>query len=115
MPVIKVYGVPNGEKQKKLEKLIERLHKATVGVRVLGLMMGQVSVFIVKDHVEAGLGEEIIVEVACLFDRPERTPKVVELLCHRLVVATKRFFPNSFVEAYDTLQRGYASTANLDG
>jgi len=77
MPVLIVYGMPNGE-QRDLEKLIDWLQRA-VGSSLM-LAPSEVSVFFPVDIVQRGLGEELVCIIEGLFERSERTPNVRQAL-----------------------------------
>lgn len=77
MPILFVYGIPHGHASNVqtcfLEKLVLQLRKTVGFFPEFQLMEDQVSVFLVPDLVQKGLGEEIIVIVEGLFVTPQRT------------------------------------------
>jgi hypothetical protein len=116
MPIIMVLGTPNEMDQRQLERLCLALRDATALITELNLTHDQVSVFFPPDRLTKGLGEEIIINVVGLFDKPERTPDVRKRLAEMLVKAAQfylneaGFFPQlveAFVNPFDEKQ-GFA-------
>lgn len=93
MPIIVVYGVPHDTPQEVLEGLARNFIVVTVGTGELSLTPDDVSVFFNRDVMSWGIGEEIIVFVEGLFDKPERTDEVCNRLAERLGTAAKETFP----------------------
>ena len=89
MPVVIVYGMPNGTPE--LEKLIEGIKHEVASVAELEIDESQVFVFFPSDLAQTGLGEEIIVFVKGLFEKPERTPEVRQKLAVQIRDNVKGF------------------------
>ncbi len=98
MPIIFIYGVPGDHDVPELEKLMDRIKKTTSSVEELKISTDNISVFFPPDLVSAGLGEEIVVMVEGLFDKPERTTEVRQDLANRLALLVYEFFPRAAIE-----------------
>lgn len=106
MPVIIVYGIPEGTNEDSLKILSEKFIDITENMEELGLKNGGVSVFFPADRMKWGLGEEIIIMVEGLFEKLERTIEVKKRLARELVEATVKRFPAAslvecFVKSFD--------------
>lgn len=106
MPVIIVYGVPEGTNEDSLKTLSEKFVDIIENIEELGLKDGEVSVFFPTDRMKWGLGEEIIIMIEGLFERPERTTEVKKRLARALTEETVRRFPAAslvecFVKSFD--------------
>jgi len=116
MPIIFVYGLPLTVKQPELEKFCDELREETCSVPELKLVKDQVSAFFPPDLMNTGLGEEIIMFVEGLFDKPEeRTEDVRKTLAEKLAACGRKFFPDAnlvecFVKPFDP-RYGFASDA----
>ncbi|MDD5547899.1 MAG: hypothetical protein PHN74_03365 [Candidatus Pacebacteria bacterium] len=99
MPIVFVYGVPSNEEPRALKNLLGDIQETVAGVQELRLKKEDVIVFFPKDLVEEGLGEEIIIFVKGLYEKPERTDGVLKNLAKVLGKKVKEFhYPNSLVE-----------------
>ncbi|MBT3231054.1 hypothetical protein HN358_04750 [Candidatus Uhrbacteria bacterium] len=76
MPIVKVYGVPNSIDENVLEIFVAGVRNVLPLVTQLGITSENVTVFLVPDMLQKGLGEEVCVEVVGLFDKPERSDAV---------------------------------------
>ena len=92
MPILLVYGIPEDVKEKQLSEFCEVLKDSVCLIKELGITKKQVSVFFPKDRLKEGLGEEIIIFVEGLFEKPERTKKVRAVLAEQMATTTKIFF-----------------------
>ncbi|MCX6764717.1 MAG: hypothetical protein NTU58_03420 [Candidatus Nealsonbacteria bacterium] len=92
MPIVKVYGLVNEMTEEMLVELYDTILKAVVAVKELKLEEKDVTVFFPKDLMQKGLGDEVIIFVDGLFERPERTKEVKKLLADILVMSTAIFF-----------------------
>lgn len=100
MPVIKVWCLPEMEED-KLRQIHKDIVQAVVSVKELGLNGERdMTCLFPKDMMEYGLGEEIIVEVTGLFERPERTEEVRSRLAECLGKVLKQHFPKAMVECF---------------
>jgi hypothetical protein len=109
MPVIFVYGIPTTTDSHTLESLLDALRKTAASVEELHITKNDVSVFFPKDLVEEGLGEEIILFIEGLLDKPERTATVRKTFAQALANCTGRFFPKTkmiecFIKPFDAQQ-----------
>lgn len=75
MPILTVYGIPESMSA-DLPMMTKSLTNNIAGIKELNLMPSEISVFYPRDLMQEGLGEEIIVFVDGLFDKPERTEAV---------------------------------------
>lgn len=93
MPVLFVYGIPD-EEVGLLEEFAKNLiHTVAHDVEELNLTEADVSCFFPKDKLQKRLGEEIIIFVEGLFEKPERTEHVRNQLAGHIVEVTHEFFP----------------------
>jgi hypothetical protein len=112
MPVLLVYGV-NPEMGADLERYCEALIETAASVEELQLKESDVSCFFPADLLKKGLGEEIIVSVQGLFDKPERTEEIRNKLAKCVVEITYQYFPHTklvecFVTPFDPRQGFFA-------
>jgi hypothetical protein len=97
MPHITVWCLPDLNEE-KLRELHNKLVAATVGVKELGLKgEGDMLNTFPPDMMKYGLGSEIMVHVAELWDKPERTPEVRNRLALELGEAVESMFPDAVV------------------
>ncbi len=95
MPALIIYGVPES-KTGILEELTHALINTVVySVDELKLKTSDVSVFYPKDLKTKGLGEEIIIFVDCLTDKPERTEEIRNRLAQAIVETAVKYFPDA--------------------
>ncbi len=78
MPVVIVHGMPDNTPG--LEDLIGRIQSGIASIPELELQASEISVFFPRDLVQLGLGEEVIVSIERLFEKPERTLKIRQRL-----------------------------------
>lgn len=101
MPVIFIYGVPDKMPETTLLPLMADIKREVSNIEALGLTEDQITIFFPRDHVAAGLGEEIIILVRGLFYKPIRTDAVRAGLAQKLVDRCSSFFidiiPHSFL------------------
>lgn len=94
MPALIIYGVPE-DKSGMLEELTNNLVNAITSVDELKLKTSDVSCFYPRDLMSKGLGEEILVFVDCLTDKPERTEAVRNKLAKAIVDTVVRYFSDA--------------------
>lgn len=100
MPVIKVWCLPKMS-EKQLNELHRNIVDAVISVEKLGLKdENDMTCLFPPDMMSYGLGEEIIVEVTGLFEKPERTEEVRQLLATRLGREVHAMFPRATVECF---------------
>ncbi len=97
MPIVIVYGIPDGVKEELVVNFFVDILEEMTGIKELGLEKSQITVFSPKDRMEIGLGEDIIIFVEGLFEKPERTTEVINLLAKKLVNAAETNFPETKV------------------
>jgi len=101
MPVIKVQCLPADQTEENLRRLHEEIVDGVVSVRELGLRdQNDMTCLFPPDLMKYGLGEEIIVEVTGLYEKPERTLEVRNKLAQRIGEAVKAFYPQAKVEVF---------------
>ncbi|TAK57839.1 hypothetical protein EPO17_00860 [Patescibacteria group bacterium] len=100
MPILYVSGVTVTTSQANLEGLVKALQKVTS--EALGdITARQVSVFFPQDLCLAGLGEEIIVSIQCLRQKPNRTDDVLSRVAIKVAETVKIWFREAkIVECY---------------
>ncbi|PKM91718.1 hypothetical protein CVU82_00730 [Candidatus Falkowbacteria bacterium HGW-Falkowbacteria-1] len=95
MPIIIVYGISEKEDSAFLEMFIDLVRSKVASIEELKIKKEQVSVFLQRDLVVKGLGEEIIIFVEGLISRPERTEEVKKKLAMELVIKVNESFPKT--------------------
>ena len=101
MPVIKVWCLPPGQSEDDLNRLYQNIVEAAVSVTELGLRGGKdITCLFPPDLMQLGLGEEIIIEIGGLFQKPERTPEVRQRLARSVGESVKRLYPKAMVECF---------------
>ncbi len=99
MPIIKVWCLPANQSEHELRMLHKIIVGAVISVKELGLKdQNDMTCLFPPDLMKYGLGEEIIVEVTGLFDKPERTDEVRQRLAKELGEAIHILYPNAKVE-----------------
>lgn len=92
MPIITVWGLSEIS-ERRMIKLYENIQEAVVfGIKELELMPKDVTVLFPPDKMAYGLGDEIIVFVDGLFEKPERTDEVRSRLAEKIGKEIKFFF-----------------------
>lgn len=101
MPVIQVWCLPEGISEKDFINLFNDIVSAVVEVRELGLKdMHDMTILFPPDRMRYGLGEDIIIEISKLFDKPERTAEVRNRLAGKVGGVIKKYFPDAYVECF---------------
>jgi len=95
MPILVVLGVSEETSKLSLSALIGAYQQEIARIKELGLKPEQVSVFFPRDLVLDGLGEEIIVLVQGLLEKPERTLEVINRLKKAIGEETRKSFPKT--------------------
>ena len=115
MPVIKVWCLPPNQDERKLKLLHERIVKAVVSIKVLGLKNeNDMTCLFVPDLMQYGLGTEIVVEIFGLFEKPERTQSVLDQLAFLVGKAVSESYPSTkkvecFVYPFNRKAQGFWS------
>jgi phenylpyruvate tautomerase PptA (4-oxalocrotonate tautomerase family) len=100
MPVIKVWCLPP-QTEAELNELHRHIVAAVVSVEELGLKdQNDMTCLFQPDMMHYGLGEEIIVEITGLFEKPERTEEVQRKLATRVGRVIDALFPKTLVECF---------------
>jgi hypothetical protein len=102
MPIIKVWCLP-----KQTEDELNHLHKsiveAVVSITELGLKdKNQMTCLFVPDLMSYGLGQEIVIEIGGLYEKPERTDEVKRRLAESVGKNVKNIYQNARVECFVT-------------
>lgn len=113
-PVIKVWCLPTDQKEKDLNRLHKAIVSAVVDIAELGLKdENDMTCLFVPDLMSYGLGEEVIVEIGKLFEKPERTEKVRQRLAKSVGREVKKLYPKAkvdcFVESFNLAQGFWTS------
>lgn len=95
MPILIVYGIPTETDKKDLEIFSELMRQRVANIEALGIKKEQVSIFFPQDLMSQGLGEEIIIFIDGLTEKPERTEKVKKDLVLNLVDEAHQSFPKA--------------------
>lgn len=104
MPILFLSGVLPTTPQTSLEQLIKALQTGTA--QSLGdISEGDVTVFFPQDLCLAGLGEEIIISVEGLYEKPERSDEVLRKLATAVARVVHLWFPLSKIECFVTTQK----------
>ncbi|MBU4216458.1 hypothetical protein L6270_01100 [Candidatus Parcubacteria bacterium] len=98
MPVIRVWCLPPSQSEKALNRLHRAIVKAVVSISELGLKdENDMTCLFVPDLMAYGLGEEIIVEIVGLLEKPGRNEMVRQRLARRVGKCIKKLYPGANV------------------
>ena len=99
MPIVRISCLPQIPEE-QLKKLYQDIVAAVVGIEELGLknIDHAVTCLFPPDSMSYGLGDEVIIEVIGLFEKPERTEEVRQRLAVALKDTVDAMFPEAFVE-----------------
>lgn len=101
MPVIKVWCLPANQTEEDLNRLHKAIVEAVVSVSELGLKSeNDMTCLFVPDLMSYGLGEEVIVEISGLYDKPERTDEVRHKLAESVGRSVKELYLDARVECF---------------
>ncbi len=101
MPIIKVWCLPENQKEEDLRRLHQNIVAGVVSVPELGLQDEKsVTCLFIPDMMQYGLGSEIVVEVTGLFEKPERTQQVRRLLAAAIGGRVKGLYHKATVEVF---------------
>src|SRR5680860_658024 len=95
MPILIVYGIPTETDKETLEIFSDLMRQRAADIEDLGIKKEQVSIFSPQDLMAKGLGEEIIIFIDGLTEKPERTEKVKKQLVLNLVDEVHQSFPKA--------------------
>ncbi|HZJ41985.1 MAG TPA: hypothetical protein VFD51_03145 [Patescibacteria group bacterium] len=95
MPILIVYGIPTETDKETLEIFSDLMRQRAADIEDLGIKKEQVSIFFPQDLMAKGLGEEIIIFIDGLTEKPERTEKVKKQLVLNLVDEVHQSFPKA--------------------
>lgn len=93
MPVLIIHGVDPKIPKTELVSLIGALQGAIASIGPLDLRQNQTTVWFPPDLVDDGLGDEIIIFVKGLYQRPERTSEVFDRLKLAIIEEVRKSFP----------------------
>lgn len=100
MPVIRVSCLPQMPED-DLSKLYEDIVAAVLSIEELGLKdESEITCLFPSDMMDVGLGDEVIIEVIGLFDKPQRTKAVRQELAEALGKAVDMMFPAARIECF---------------
>lgn len=106
MPVIFVYGISKKAREKSnLSDLKRSIKQHIAAIKELGLAEQDITVFFPTDCLENEVGEDVIVFVKGLFDKPERTQEVRQRLAQNTADCCEDFLrpyaePDLLVECF---------------
>jgi hypothetical protein len=96
MPIIKVWCLPPKQTEQNLNRLHQAIVAAIISIPELGLKdETEMTCLFPSDSMSYGLGEEIIVEISGLFEKPERTESVRQLLAEKVGKAVYALYPKT--------------------
>ncbi len=95
MPILIVYGIPTETDKETLEIFSDLMCQRAADIADLRIKREQVSIFFPQNLMTKGLGEEIIVFIDGLTEKPERTEKVKRRLVLDLVDEVHQTFPKA--------------------
>lgn len=95
MPILLIYGIPTKTSQKDLEIFSGLMRQRTAGIKELKITKEQVSIFFQPDLMARNSGEEIIVFVEGLTEKPERNDEVKRTLILNLIDEIHQSFPKT--------------------
>ena len=100
MPVIKVWCLPK-ETEENLRALHKTIVAAVVDVSELGLKdENDMTVLFPPDMMTYGLGQEVIIEISGLYEKPERTDEVLNRLAANVGASFKWLYPKAKIECF---------------
>ncbi len=110
MPVLFIYGVSDKDAGLR-EEFTGNMISAVTNIKELNLSKTDVSCFFPKIHERSG--EEIVIFVDGLFEKPERTEEIRNRLTREIVGITHEFYPEAkliecFVRPFNPAQ-GFGS------
>ena len=104
MPVIEIWGLPDFLSINIEEELLKEVRNdvlnAVSGFKVLGITKGQIKVFFPPERTRREPGTEIVIWVKGIFEKPERTCRVLNRLANVVSAAVWKHFPQSMVECF---------------
>jgi hypothetical protein len=101
MPVIKVWCLPADRTEDDLRRLHQGIVAAVLSVPEPGLRSEHEMVCLFPpDLMQYGLGEEIVVEVTGLFEKPECTLEVRNQLAQSIGERVETLYPEAMVEVF---------------
>jgi len=117
VPIIKVWCLPANQTEEKLQKLHKTIVGAVVSVSKLGLKdQNDMTCLFPPDLMKYGLGEEIIIEVTGLFEKPNRTNEVFRELAKKLGESVHELYPYArvecFIQSFNPMQ-GFWTSAEI--
>lgn len=96
MPIIKTWCLPPNQTEQDLNRLHKAIVSAVVGIPELGLHdENDITCLFPSDLMAYGLGDEIIVEISGLFEKPERTEEVLQYLAKKVGTAVQDLYPGT--------------------
>ena len=101
MPVIKAWCLPSGQTEDDLNLLHQSIVRAVLSVPELGIKsQNDMTCLFPPDLMRYGLGEEIIIEIGGLYEKPERTQEVRQQLAKSVGEAVKKLYSKAKIECF---------------
>ncbi len=101
MPVIKIWCLPSGQNETNLNRLHQGIVRAVTSISELGLKdENDMTCLFPPDLMQYGLGEEIIIEISGLFEKPERTHEVCQRLAKSVGEVVRELYPEAKIECF---------------
>ncbi len=99
MPVIKVWCLPLRQTEADLKRLHQEIVKAVTSIPEFGLKdENDMTCLFPPDLMKYGIGEEIIIEIGGLFEKPERTHEVRQRLAKSVGKVVKELYPEAEIK-----------------
>jgi energy-converting hydrogenase Eha subunit A len=113
MPIVKVWLLPT-KKEAVLMAILKAITDTILEIPELQLRKSDITIIFPTDLLKNGLGEEIIVEITGLYEKPERTPQVLQNLAQKVGQKVQTLYPKSKVEciiqSFDPAQGFWSSS-----
>jgi hypothetical protein len=103
MPIITVWGLPSNRNfsARGLTVFADKIIAAVLGIDELRLKRpSDVTCFFPAERVTDELINPVVVQITGLFEKPERTPMVLDLLATRVGTVVKAACPDTKVEVF---------------
>ncbi|MEI6835686.1 MAG: hypothetical protein WCK59_02535 [Candidatus Falkowbacteria bacterium] len=102
MPILTVYGISK-QMEHQLDRFADLLIKAVISIEELNLRASDVSCFFPASKISTP-GDQIIIFVDGLFEKPERTPEVRAKLAAVIVSITADHFSDGFYRKVELIE-----------
>lgn len=101
MPVIEIWCLPPNQKEEDLNRLHKTIVSSVLSIRELNLKSEKdMTCLFPPDLMRYGLGDNIVIKIYGLFERPERTGDVLQRLAKNVGAGVSRLYPKSKIECF---------------